>query len=445
MQNLTELHGWTYYEVFQHYIRDRYNIEGEDGHFYNLLLFDFTTQDWYIYKDGYYQLTPIQKIRQLFHICMDLNKIPTNNQKCSHCVQRLEAEYGVKGTWLDNDPYYENVLNGIILIPERQLIAHSPMFHFKYQIPRKFDPEVDPVIPPLFHQALQCIPKKEDRDNFLKFWLIVAHKRHEFEVFLMCYGVRWGGKSSMLNIFAAMFGPHVLGKKPLFIIGERFGMSNIYDKRLNIHADMPIANLTPYTISQLKTITGNDGGIDIEIKGKTPFAYPVQLFLAFGINQLMGFTKEAEKEIESIMRRVVLVEFPKKQAVDAAFKKQLVEPAFLDHLFSWLIITQPMPLFDETDQDEWVAGNKEKWIMNAYPIIRILSERYEKVLNCSIEAYEVVEYVREQLKSEGQIISKDLKSYVTQAFATLDIYPNNKRGANCHYLNVACRLEMIDT
>ena len=425
-----------YYDRFLQWVDDHYTLALEDAAFY-LLLFDPKIKEWFHYGDGYYQHLEVQEVRKIYLDCMKYYEIPTTSPKMNHCIQYLETICLFIDRWDDANPQYDCVKNGIVNLVTRELLGHTPALKFKYQIDRNFDPYVDPVIPARFNECLKAIPNKQDRDNYLKFWLAVVHKIHDYEVFLMCYGVKWGGKSSNLNIFARMYGSQVIGKKPLQMIGKRFGLGSIYDKRLNIHADMPIVNIDPYTISQLKSLTGNDGDMDIELKGVNSFTYPISLFLAFGINQLMGFTQNAEKEIDSVMRRVVMVEFPDVQKVDAPFKNSLEDPAFLDQLYSWFVITQSVPLFEVEQQNSWVQRNKKKWLLNSDPILRILMDTYQYEEGESVHAYEVVVRVKNELEQSGSLVPKSLKTQVTNALSTMGIYPNGRRGASANYENMS--------
>jgi phage/plasmid-associated DNA primase len=235
-----------------------------------------------------------------------------------------------------------------------------------------------------------------------------------------------------------MWGAQVTSKKSLHLMGKRFGLSNIYDKRINIHPDMPIVDLDPYCISILKNLTGNDDDIEIEIKGLTPIEYKITLFLAFAIQQLPGFNIHAEKEIDSIMRRVVLVEYPVMQEVNREFKKSLIDPTFLDQLYSWLVVTNPVPFYENyKEEEEWIQYNKNKWLMNADPILRILLDNYEYKEKYTVKAYDVVQMVKEQLMNEGMLVPKSVKTQITNAFSTMNISNNGKRGSNCLYEN--CR------
>lgn len=435
---MKEIEAVSYVDIFYEWIHKRYKWK-EGKHKGLKILYNIKLKRWYKYIRGVYKLQEIAEINNLFFKCMEDNEIPTTDSRLNHAIKYLQTWCIFDGNWLDNNDRYDCVLNGIVDLEERKIAPHSPKFKFKYKIERNLDVNVDLVIPELLVESCKAIPDLIDKGNYIKFWIAAAHKRHDYECFLLCYGVRGAGKSSNLKTFSTMWGSQVTGKKPLQEIGKRFGLSSIYDKRINIHPDMPMIPFDAFTISQIKTITGNDGDIEIEIKGIPRFNFEMKLFLAGGLNQLVEFAKNAEKEIDSIMRRAVLVEFPNVQKVNRAFKKSLADPKYLDQLYSWLVMTQPVPFYDEDNMDEWIQRNKKKWLMNADPVMRIIQDNFEFKKQHTIKAHDVIGFVREEMKKEGFLIpqGQSLKNQITNAFSAMNIYHNQKRGSKCLYQNVS--------
>lgn len=430
----------SYYDVFEEWITNKY-LQPVGETYCWLLRFELLEQKWFLYEAGVYRQVYQQQIRHLYTECMDHFQIPTSTQRKTHCLQRLEELCGCESQWMDWNSRYECVENGVIDLEERVLLAHSPLMPFRYKIPRIFDPNVDPVIPSLFHKAIQTIADKEDRDNFLKFCLAFVHKRFDYQLFLILYGAKGAGKSTLLQIFEKMVGSAIMSKKALNEFGKRFSLANVYDKRLNSHPDMPMIDFDPFSISTIKTLTGEDGLIEIEGKGKPIFLWEIKLFLAGGYNRLPWFNRQAENEIDSVLRRAVLCETPTMQRKDSAFRNSLVEPKFLNELYSWMVMTNPIPLFTADDQETYILRNRQKWMWNANPILKILAEEYEYCEGAELRAYDVVEYVRHQLEEEGQIVPKELKTQITQALSTMNIFPNTQRGANAKYQNIIPRFD----
>src|SRR4030066_220977 len=101
----------------------------------------------------------------------------------------------------------------------------------------------------------------------------------------MCYGPRGSGKSTLLQIFENLFGIDLVSKTPWNKIGQRFGMKECYDKRVNVCPDLEIKYVSSEAIAMLKNLTGKDGYIEVEKKGIDSFSYPIQCFISFGSNQ----------------------------------------------------------------------------------------------------------------------------------------------------------------
>jgi len=441
-----------YYTVFERYVDSMYKIDG-----YYTIRYDTLIGKWFRYEDGYYHQITIQSIYQIFIEAMLVNGLAESTTKMNYCIKKLEALTQFDGHWDDNSPAIDNVLNGIVNLETRELEDHHPSYMFKYQVRRKYNPAVDRVIPTLYNEVLQCIPNPKQREYFNNFFLHVIHKNFDDEVFLMLYGVKGAGKSTLIQIFTEMYGPQMTSKTGLQKLGGRFGKTDMYDKRINAEPDLPIVDLNPYVISELKKLTGEDGYLEVELKNKDPFKYLISCFLVFGINQLMGFNQDAEKEIDSIMRRVILVECPTMMPKNAEFKKKIRDPEFLDELYSWGVITPPLLMYEPEEEEEWIRQNKELWLLNSDPILRICREEFEYCppeiiqeesgieipLIQSIRIMEVITTVSECLEEEGQIIPKhtDIQTLITRSLKTMKILKNTRHGKNAAYENIVRRAE----
>jgi len=438
-----------YLEEFIDHIRTHYKLDE-----CYTFRFDTMIEKWFQYDDGYYKQVPIQQIYSVYWNIPFTTK--TSNTKLSHCIKWLEAETQFDGKWMDHDPNYDNCLNGIVNITTHKLLSHTPRMMFKHQVPRNFDSLEGQLIPKQFATALECIPNEQQREYFLKFFLNTIHKRFEDEVFLMLYGVKGAGKSTLIQIFSCMFGPAMTSHTSLNKLGGTFGKSAMYDKRVNCEPDLPIVPLYPNAISEIKKITGEDGELEVSLKFRTPFNYPVSCFNIFGINQLMGFTDDAEKEIDSIMRRVVLVNCPNMMLKDAEFKKLMRSPKFLDKLYSWAMWAPCYPIYEPEEEEEWIRHNKELWLLNSNPILKILQEEFEFCPTDydeteegvriyqekqKVKCTEVREVVADRLEEEGYLVPTQIRKAITEALKTMKIYRGDTTGTKASYENIVRRAE----
>lgn len=439
-----------YYDIFEEYIL---NTCMKDEYYLIRYLPKTDSQGmWYIFQSGVYKAVPKQIIECYYYEAMTIKLEHKSTAHLNFCMNELKGWTLMSWEdWDDHNPEWENCLDGMINLSERKLYPHSPKFMMKKQTPRRFLSDVV-LIPEKFEKLLTIFTTEKIREKFLKFFLSVIHKKFEWGKFVLLYGETGSGKSTVLQIFAEIYGKKQASHTKLQVMGKRFGLDDMYDKRVNVHPDLPMVDIGPYTISEVKTLTGEDGDISVEIKGATKFNYPINCFLAFGINELVGFTDKAEKEIDSWMKRVVLCECPQMLPEDTEFKKSIREPKFLDELYSWAINTRPMRFYESGEEKEWIRSNKEEWLLKCDPILRILKENYEW---CEIDYVEndgiqipliqklpcdEVEFLMiDELKANGDIIPSQLRNKITVAFRAMKVGRNTKTGGKARYINVVKR------
>ena len=440
-----------YYDVFETYILNTCKKEE-----YFLIRYLPKTEGkglWYMYEEGAYKEVPRQVIERFYYEAMDIKLEHKSTGNLTFCMNALKGWVLMAwADWQDHDPEWENCLDGMINLYERKLYPHHPKFMMKRQTPRHFFADVV-LIPEKFDRLMTIFLDDYVREKFIKFFLAVVHKKMEWQKFVLLYGETGSGKSTVLQIFAEIYGKLQASHTKLQVMGKRFGLDDMYDKRVNVHADLPMVDIGPYTISEVKMLTGEDGGdITVEIKGATKFNYPINCFLAFGINELVGFTDKAEKEIDSWMKRAVLCECPQILPEDSEFKKSIRDATFLDELYSWAINTRPMRFYDPGEEKEWIRMNKEEWLLKCNPILRILKENYEwcapdeapdltKIVQ-KIPCDEVEFFVRDELLNNGDLVPSQLRNKITVAFRAIKVGRNSKTGGKAKYINVVKKLEV---
>ena len=183
--------------------------------------------------------------------------------------------------------------------------------------------------------------------------------------------------------------------------------------------------------------------------------YPIQCFLEFGIQELVDFTKEARREIDSWFKRVVLCECPNIHPEDPEFKRSMRDPIFLDELYSWAINTKPMRFYEPGEEEKWIERNKNEWLLKCDNILRILKDHYEYKANEKIESDEgimidlipkilvndVYDYVTGMYENEGLLLPKQLKNEITRTLLTMRIRRDNRRSEGGSYKNIVRRVE----
>jgi len=420
-----------------------------------LLRYHLREEKWFLYNDtlGYYKQLLKLEINQVFYDWADLNDFKSSDSLTNHALKRLSLMVKTNCVW-DSGVYegftrLENTKEGLLDLDSKQMIEHTPGYMSKAQTPRIYYPNITKT-PAEIVKVYSATPDWERLHNFM---VSVCQGRHENEMFLMLYGKRGAGKSTVLRVAENIYGKDNRSKTKLQRLGRRFGLKECYDKRVNVNPDLSPDAMNSETISTVKQLTGEDGDIEVELKNVDSFKHPIQVFLMFGANQLMKFSKKDASEIESVMRRACLVHYPEAQKRDTKFKKALVQSDFLDRAWSyWINCEFKLMLSDEDDDalDTWVNQTLEQWLTDSEPVMRILKELYEfdktvvghdpkkgtplyKRVQCNL----VAEEVGEVLTSESLQLPGDLQADITQAFKSMGIIKNNRRGIEAYYLKLS--------
>jgi len=104
------------------------------------------------------------------------------------------------------------------------------------------------------------------------------------KVFFHLVGVGDSGKSVLGNLISSFFNPEAISNLDIFRFGDRFSLSSLVGKRLNISMDLPNGRLPAPAVAAIKQLTGGDA-ISIEEKYKPVFSYRSDCKLLFGSNQ----------------------------------------------------------------------------------------------------------------------------------------------------------------
>ena len=117
-------------------------------------------------------------------------------------------------------------------------------------------------------------------------------------------GVGNTGKSVLGSLLASFYEESAVGSVDAFRIGDRFSLSALATKALNISMDLPNSALNDQSVGVLKQISGNDL-VQVEEKYKTPYAARIGCKMIFGTNhQLRTSSFDA-----AFLRRILLIPF----------------------------------------------------------------------------------------------------------------------------------------
>lgn len=211
-------------------------------------------------------------------------------------LARLEISIPTE-TW-DAAPDLLPCKNGVLHIPTRTLLPHTPEIYATAQLAFDYDPSAKC---PSFMQALQQIPDAIEFLQEFAGYALTPDTRHEVAIWL--YGEPGTGKSTILEGLKAMLGARagILGLAD--IERSKFALSNLPGKTLVWSAEQPDSFISAsHIINQIisgETITVERKYFDaIEI---TPHAK-----IIWAMNNLPRITSSND----GIMRRVKVIKFP---------------------------------------------------------------------------------------------------------------------------------------
>ena len=128
----------------------------------------------------------------------------------------------------------------------------------------------------------------------------------------------------------------------------------------------------------------------------------------------------------------------------------------MDRLYSWAIWTPIYPIYEPEEEEEWIRSNKELWLLNSDPILRILKDEFEfsptdyDEDEDGIRVYEkkdsvlctkVREVVVDGLEAEGYLVPTQIRKAITEALKTMKIYRGDNSATKATYENIVRRDE----
>ncbi len=189
---------------------------------------------------------------------------------------------------LDQNENIINFQNGLLNLETMELTEHSPECLSSIQLPLQWSNQ--PCDTPIFDNYLKALTDGDDKKQKLLLEFIGAVFSnicgYRFKKVLFLVGKGDTGKSQLRLLVERIIGNNNSCAVDLADIESRFGMANLYGKRLAGCADMSFMKIGQ--LKKLKLLTGGDS-IDFERKGKDKFSARYNGLLWFGTNELPRF------------------------------------------------------------------------------------------------------------------------------------------------------------
>jgi putative DNA primase/helicase len=121
---------------------------------------------------------------------------------------------------------------------------------------------------------------------------------------MLLNGTGQNGKSTLLTLIGRFFGPlNVSGESLDRLLNERFAPANLYQKLVNVDADLS-GDILLRNTGKLKKLTGNDE-FPAEFKYKPAFKFRNHAKLIFSCNEI----PECNDKTDAFFRRLIIINF----------------------------------------------------------------------------------------------------------------------------------------
>ena len=181
---------------------------------------------------------------------------------------------------------------------------HSPEYFFTIQLQVDYQgPQPTPVMDQFIQQITGGDPILGQRIWEMIGYCLVPQDNSAKRIVLF-QGLGNTGKSVLGSLLASFYEENAVGSVDAFRIGDRFSLSALATKALNISMDLPNSALNDQSVGVLKQISGNDL-VQVEEKYKTPYAARIGCKMIFGTNhQLRTSSFDA-----AFLRRILAIPF----------------------------------------------------------------------------------------------------------------------------------------
>lgn len=260
------------------------------------------TEEILYYRDGVY-VTGGQKLieKETEVIYWDALKNSDLVQIIGHIKRRTYHKHEE----LDPDINIINLKNGLYDVEKDLLLEHTPDYLSVNQKNIVFNKEAKPK---RFLKFLQEVLYPQEILTAIDVYAYTFHRDYPIETIFMLYGNGSNGKTVYTSVLTALHGTRNVSNVPLLeMLGDRFALSDLEDKALNI--DNEISGQTIKEASVLKRLTGGSRQ-QIRIQRKNQVAYDTMLYakLLFNANRV----PDSQDISDAFNRRVTIISFPKR-------------------------------------------------------------------------------------------------------------------------------------
>ena len=178
----------------------------------------------------------------------------------------LEPDWGMPG-WLKGEAPVENLKelvacrNGLLYLPDRRLLRHSPRFWSPNVLEFDYDPRAGA---PRFERFLEELwpGDEEAQQSFLEMVGLCITDETKYQKAFMFVGPRRGGRGTIGRLLRGLIGAENYVGPTLHQFSDQFGLQSLIGKKVAVFSDARLDGVTRKLLSiiaeRLLSITGED-------------------------------------------------------------------------------------------------------------------------------------------------------------------------------------------
>lgn len=249
----------------------------------------------YLYADNHYKEVSSNDFKS--YIKMHIPEDLVSMREIQEIYLNVRTDSSRNHTYdeLDNEHYLINFEDGIYDIKNKNFYSHEEYDNSKYLITTQIPAKYMEIMktndePTVFHDYLnKLVDYDVESYDFLMEYMAVAISNlngYMAKKVLFLVGKGNTGKSQLKKLAETLIGIKNVSSADLKDLNSRFGLTNVFQKRLVGSSDMSYQKIDEMNV--LKALTGGDN-VSIEIKGKASFNYVFKGLLWFNCNQMPMF------------------------------------------------------------------------------------------------------------------------------------------------------------
>jgi phage/plasmid-associated DNA primase len=419
-----------WYLAFEIWFKTEFFIPNSNPTEY-MICWDDNEQAWFRYSEekGYYLEQSLTQMKKLIQHWADSAGIKTSDARINHELHRLSCITILQTEW--DSKHFLNCRNGLYLIDEKRLIAHTASYHTRFQLGTAFLEKKQKT--PCWDQIRKIYP--DQIDHFERFVLAALYQDFSNEAMYFGVGPTGSGKGTISQLIQQIFGSGITYVNLEELNNDKFGIVPLLAKRMLLNREGTIGHLGAPVVRFLKDVVTHEGPIDVNVKNKNRVNYVFNVWFAIFTNGLPHLPEGTDRE--AWFRRVILDEYNLTQKRDIQFKAKIRSEA--DAIFTNMLLMEYTPLIDSgTNIPEYVEKVAALWDYWADPVKRVVLELFEYSKAEVIEISDAATLVKTRLDRIHVYMREDrLKANITLYLERLKI----KRYGKNKYINIRVKDE----